>query len=210
MFTPAPQDPLIASIRSVLAPLPIHDDTHLVQRHGQKQASVLMPLVHRGTQWEVLFTRRPQHMKSHAGQISFPGGKIEPGEKPCDGALRETHEEVGVAATDIDMLGRLPSFNAADKYRITPYVGVINPDAAIIPEAGEVDEVFEVPFSFLMEPNNHVRRDLEINGEPHIFYDMPWPKKQDPSHHIWGMTAMMIYRLYDKLYPDPDREVARL
>ena len=197
MFSCFLQDPIIAKISEVLEPIDMSDDTHIPKREGQRPAAVLMPLVMRG-EWQVLLTRRPMHLQNHPGQIAFPGGRTEEGERPYQAALRETHEEVGIAASDIHLLGRLPSFNAASEYRVTPLVGLLNPDAKIIPDPGEVDEVFEVPFSFFMNKNNHVWRELEFEGEPHILYDMPWPTKDEPTHHVWGMTAMMMYRLYQR------------
>lgn len=199
MFRSALNDDLIQNIQKVLEPLEITGDTHMPKRDGQRRASVLMPLVKREEEWRVLLTRRPMHMKNHAGQVSFPGGKTEAGETPCAGALRETHEEVGIVPADVQLLGRLSSFNAVSEFRITPYVGIFNPDAKIIPEAGEVEEAFEVPFSFFMSPNNHVRREVQFESKPFILYDMPWPSAQNRVHHIWGMTAMILYQLYKRM-----------
>ena len=198
MFSAYLADPLIAKITGALEPIDIDGDTHIPKREGQRPAAVLMPLVQRENEWQVLLTRRPMHLPRHPGQIAFPGGRTEAGELPCEAALRETHEEVGIAARDIHLLGRLPSFNAASEYRVTPFVGLLNPAAKIIPDPGEVEEVFEVPFSFFMDRNNHVRREVEFEGEMHILFDMPWPAKDNPTHHVWGMTAMMMYRLYQR------------
>ena len=187
-------DPLIARIQDILNPVDMHDDSHVPKREGQKQASTLMPLIKRND-WQVLLTRRPMHMPTHKGQISFPGGRVEAGETPSQGALRETREEVGVAANDIHLLGRLHSFNATSQFRITPFVGVINPQAEIIPDPGEVDEVTEIPLSFFLDRTNHVSRIVEFNGVSHELFDMPWPDPDAPTWHVWGMTAMMMYRL---------------
>jgi len=193
-------DPLIEKIKTGLEPLAFADDTHAAKRHGQRPASVLMPLVSRADGWNVLLTRRPQHMNNHAGQISFPGGRTEAGETPLEGALRETHEEVGIRKDEIFPIGRLPSFNAVSEFRVTPYVGIFDPNAQIIPEPAEVDEAFEIPFHFFMDPVNHVERRVEFNGQEHILYDMPWPHQDNITHHVWGMTAMMIYRLYQRAF----------
>ncbi|MEE9272553.1 MAG: CoA pyrophosphatase [Robiginitomaculum sp.] len=198
MFSPYLEDPLIAKIQSVLQPVEMVDDTHIPKREGQRQASVLMPLVRRD-EWQILFTRRPMHMKKYPGQIAFPGGGIEAGESPRQGALRETHEEIGIAEENIFILGRLPSFNAVSEYRITPFIGLLNPQVEIVPDPGEVDEVFEASFSFFMNKNNHIERHVEFDGQTHTLFDMPWPSQDNITHHIWGMTAMMIYRLYQKL-----------
>ena len=142
MFSAQLQDPIITKITSALLPVGICGDTHIPKRDGQKQASVLMPLVRRENEWQILLTKRPLHLENHPGQIAFPGGKTETGETPCEGALRETQEEVGIEAHHIHLLGRLPSFNAASQYRITPYVGLFSPQAKIIPDPGEVEEAF--------------------------------------------------------------------
>jgi len=188
-------DPLIERIGTVLQTVDMCDDSHIPKRDGQRPAAVLMPLVKRG-EWKVLLTRRPMHMPTHPGQISFPGGRTEAGETPCQGALREAHEEVGVVASDIHLLGRLPSFNAVSEFRVTPFVGVLNPKATIIPCASEVEETMEIPFDFFMDRENHVPRKVEFEGAAHQLYDMPWPNAKEPTWHVWGMTAMMIYRLY--------------
>jgi 8-oxo-dGTP pyrophosphatase MutT (NUDIX family) len=193
-------DPVIKKVLTGLEALEFSDDTFVPRREGQRQASVLMPLVPRDDEWNVLFTRRPEHMKTHAGQISFPGGRTEGDETPLDGALRETCEEVGIQARDIHPIGRLPTFNAVSEFRVTPFVGLVHPKAEIIPEPNEVDEAFEIPFSFFMDPVNHVERRIEFNGEEHILFDMPWPHKNDIHHNVWGMTAMMMYRLYERAF----------
>ena len=199
MFRSSLDDPLIVRVKAALDPLQIEGDTHVPKRTGQRPASVLMPLVLRAADWHVLLTRRPMHMKSHAGQVSFPGGRTEIGETPCEGALRETYEEVGIGREDIHLLGRLPSFNAVSEYRITPYVGIFNPAAIITPDPGEVDAVFEIPLSFFMSRNNHIRREVKFENEWHILYDMPWPNAENMVHNVWGMTAMILYRLYERL-----------
>ncbi len=189
------KDPLIARISAVLETVDMCDDSHIPKRDGQRPATILIPLVKRD-EWHVLLTRRPMHMPTHPGQISFPGGRTENGETPCQGALRETHEEVGVIASDINLLGRLASFDAVSEFRVTPFVGVLNPDAKIIPCESEVEETIEIPFAFFMDVKNHVPRKVEFEGVMHQLYDMPWPNAKNPTWHIWGMTAMMMYRLY--------------
>ncbi len=191
-------DPLIKRVGAVLKTVDMCDDSHIPKREGQRPATVLMPLVKRD-EWKVLLTRRPMHMPTHPGQISFPGGRTEPGETPCEGALRETHEEVGVVASDVHLLGRLPSFNAVSEFRVTPFVGVLNPSAKIIPCASEVEETIEIPFGFFMNAQNHVSRKVEFEGAVHQLYDMPWPNTDKPTWHVWGMTAMMMYRLFQRM-----------
>ncbi|MCF6220949.1 MAG: CoA pyrophosphatase [Robiginitomaculum sp.] len=191
-------DPLIGSITAMLSSVDMCDDSHTPKRDGQRPASVLIPLVKRNI-WHILLTRRPLHMPTHPGQISFPGGRTEAGETPCQGALRETREEIGIGAQDIHLLGRLPSFNAVSQYRVTPFVGVLNPAAKIIPCPSEVEDTIEIPFAFFMNPENHIPRKVEFDGTTHKLYDMPWPNADAPTWHIWGMTAMMLYRIYQRI-----------
>ena len=194
-------DALIKRITAMLSSVDMCDDSHIPKRGGQRPASVLIPLVKRD-EWHVLLTSRPMHLPTHPGQISFPGGRTEAGENPCQGALRETFEEVGIAANDIHLLGRLPSFNAVSEFRVTPFVGVLNPAAKIIPCPREVEETMEIPFAFFMDTNNHIPRKVEFDGRAHKLYDMPWPSADNPTWHVWGMTAMMLYRLYQGIYDE--------
>ncbi|MDA8708746.1 CoA pyrophosphatase [Hellea sp.] len=192
-------DPIITKLRSGLLPVDISDGADELKRKGQRGASVLMPLVMRD-EWHVILTQRPQTMPSHAGQIAFPGGKREIGETALDAALRETEEEVGLKAADISVIGRLPSFNAVSEYRITPFVGIVNSAAPIIPDDHEVDDVFETPLSFVMNAENHKARDIFFEGKNHRLYDMPYNSPDGTYRNIWGMTAMMMYRLYQRSY----------
>jgi len=137
-------------------------------------------------------------MPSHPGQISFPGGKVEQGESALEAVYRETHEEIGITHGEIEIIGRLPSFNAVSQYRVTPYVGIINSEARITPDPREVADVFEIPLSFLMDPKNHVPRDVFFDGREHRLYDMPYDEPNGVHRNLWGMTAMMIYRVYQR------------
>lgn len=192
-------DPIIATLCKGLLPVKISDGTDAVKREGQRGASVLMPLVMRDA-WQVILTQRPQTMPQHPGQIAFPGGKREAGETALEAVLRETEEEIGVTADDIKILGRLPSFNAVSEYRVTPFVGIVNSKAKILPDDREVADVFETPLSFLMAAENHVPRDIFFEGKNHRLYDMPYNSPDGTHRNIWGMTAMMMYRLYQRSY----------
>lgn len=194
-------DPIILRVQGALLPLQIADGADEVKRDGQRQASVLMPLIKR-KEWTVLLTKRPMTMPRHPGQISFPGGRREPFETAMEAALRETHEEVGIEPKDVHVLGRLPSFNAVSDYRVTPYVGVVNAAAKIIPCPREVEEVFEVPFAFLMNAVNHIARDVTFDGKEHRLYDMPYESMNGIHRNIWGMTAMIMRRLYERGFVD--------
>ena len=190
-------DPLIEGVRRALLPLEITDGTDRITREGQRRASVLMPLIARDD-WQVLLTQRPDTMPNHPGQISFPGGKVETGERARDAALRETREEVGIPADNITLIGRLPSFDAVSQYRVTPFVGIVNPETDIIPDPREVAEAFEVPLSFVMNPDNHVARDITFDGREHRMWDMPYTGADGVYRYIWGMTAMMMFRVWER------------
>jgi len=190
-------DAVLDKVRQALLPLVISDGTDEIKREGQRRAAVLCPLVMRD-EWHVILTQRPETMPSHPGQIAFPGGKAEAGETIAQTALRETEEEIGIQVKDIELLGRLPSFNAVSKYRITPFVGLVSSTAAIIPDPREVESVFEVPLSFLMDSNNHIRREVFFDNKEHVLFDMPYDGPDGRHRNIWGMTAMTIYRLWQR------------
>jgi NTP pyrophosphatase (non-canonical NTP hydrolase)/8-oxo-dGTP pyrophosphatase MutT (NUDIX family) len=130
----------------------------------------------------ILFTRRAASLKNHAGQISFPGGRVEPADTgPVDAALRETEEEIGLARSHVEVVGFLPDHLVISGYRVTPVVALVAPGFEIAVDATEVEEVFEVPMSFVLDSRNHVRRVREFDGEQIEFTDFPYGR-----HNIWG------------------------
>lgn len=196
----AKQEAVIARLSDVLLPVDVTNGTEDVKREGQRVAAVLALLVRRSSGWNIILTQRPETMPSHPGQISFPGGKREQGEHIRVAALRETEEEIGVSREDITLIGRLPSFDALSQYRITPFVGLLNSHAVLIANPGEVEDIFEVPLSYLMDDTNHIPREVSFDGKGHKLIDMPYDSPDGTHRNIWGMTAMMIYRLYQRLY----------
>ncbi len=191
---------VIARLSDALLPVEIIDRTDAVKREGQRVAAVLALLVQRELGWHIVLTQRPETMPSHPGQISFPGGKKEEWETVQTAALRETEEEIGVMADNITLIGRLPSFDAVSDYRVTPFVGLMDSNAEMIPNPGEVEDIFEVPMMFLMDDANHKPRHVFFDGNDHRLIDMPYDDSFGVHRNIWGMTAMMIYRLYQRLY----------
>jgi len=167
-----------------------------------RPAAVLVGLVARDAGPGVLLTRRAEHLEHHPGQISFPGGHIEPGDAdPEAAALREAHEEIGLPAQCVEVLGRLDDYVTRTGFHITPIVGVVQPLAAakLVPDPEEVDEVFEVPLSFLLDPTNHHRHERMYDGIARSFYAMPY---QD--YYNWGATAGMLMDLYQTRSDDDD------
>lgn len=192
-------DPLIQALKACLAPLEISNGTDQATREGQRRASVLIPLVRRGGVWNVILTQRPEHMPRHPGQISFPGGRVEKGETALQAALRETEEEIGIAPSLVTPIGRLASFDAVSLFRVTPFVGIVDSSAIFTIDPNEVDDVFEQRFDFFMNSDNHNPRNIEYKGENIRLYDMPYTQDDGTHRNVWGMTAMMLYRLHQKL-----------
>ena len=160
-----------------------------------RPAAVLVGLIDRGDDFGVLLTLRPETMASHAGQVAFPGGRIEPGETALQAALREAHEEVGVTPDTVRILGQGDTYLTGTGFAVAPFVGILPADFVAVPHAREVADVFETPLSFLMDSANHERHEREFRGALRAYYAMP-----HNGRYIWGATAGMIKALYDRLY----------
>jgi 8-oxo-dGTP pyrophosphatase MutT (NUDIX family) len=162
------------------------------EREMLRAASVLLPIVARQAELTVLFTQRTAHLKEHSGQVSFPGGRAEPHDPgPEATALRETHEEIGLDPRRVEVLGLLPEYRTRTGFRVTPVVGLVAPPFELRPDAYEVEEVFEVPLSFLLDPRHHLRHSREWQGELRWFFAIPYGER-----YIWGATAGMLVNLY--------------
>ncbi len=164
-------------------------------------ASVLVPLVAHASGVTVLLTRRTEHLRDHAGQISFPGGRAE--EIDADAvhtALREAEEEVGLAPAHVDVIGLLPVYTTVTGFHVTPVVALVRPGFTLAIDSFEVAEAFEVPLAFLMDPAHHRRHVFEFGGERRQFLSMPWQgvdaAGQPREYFIWGATAAMLRNLY--------------
>lgn len=161
-----------------------------------RDAAVLIGIIDRGDEPGVVLTLRTGHLKSHAGQVAFPGGKIDPTDSgPVDAALREADEEIGLARERVEPLGNLAPYLTGSGYRVVPVIGVIRGEAPFLPNPGEVEAVFEVPLGFLMNPANHQKLSREWQGRQRYFYAMPYGER-----YIWGVTAGIIRSLYDTVY----------
>jgi 8-oxo-dGTP pyrophosphatase MutT (NUDIX family) len=172
------------------------DLRHLIVRPGLKNAAVLVPVVDHGEEANVLLTKRTERLRSHSGQVSFPGGTIDPADAtPEDAALRETTEEIGLGAADIEVIGRMPDYVTGSGYRIAPVLGIVRADYFLTINQDEVDDAFEVPLSFLMDPANHRRESRIWQERERFYYTMPYGER-----FIWGVTAGIIRTLYERFY----------
>lgn len=173
---------------------------HRFTEREPAHASVLVPLVLRDTM-TVLLTQRTDHLTDHPGQISFPGGRAETFDVDATAtALREAREEIGLSASDVDVIGSLPTYTTGTGFIVTPVVGFLRPGFSAQADPFEVAEVFEVPLAFLMSPTNHHRHAVEVGGVRREFLSMPWPghdeQGQPRRYFIWGATAAMLRNLY--------------
>ncbi|WP_246731662.1 CoA pyrophosphatase [Methylocapsa sp. S129] len=160
-----------------------------------RPAAVLAPIVARPDGPTVLLTLRASSLRSHSGQVAFPGGKIDEGETPLAAALREAQEEIGLDPGAVEPLGWLDPYLTGTGYRIMPLVGIVEPPLALALNPAEVEDVFEAPLSFLMNEANHQRHAREWQGGLRHFYAMPWRER-----YIWGATAGILRNLYERLY----------
>lgn len=160
-------------------------------------AAVLVALINRATGITVVLTQRTAHLNDHAGQISFPGGRVEDDDLDrVHTALREAEEETGLDRSTVHVIGSLPDYDIPTGFRVTPIVGWIEPPVAFDPDPFEVAEVFEVPLSHFLDPANHLRRSDEVQGRRRNYYAMPYGHR-----NIWGATAGMLFSLYRALTP---------
>jgi 8-oxo-dGTP pyrophosphatase MutT (NUDIX family) len=160
------------------------------------EAAVLVPVVLRDSGLTVLLTQRTEHLTDHAGQVSFPGGRVEHSDpNPIATALRETHEETGVAAEHIDVLGSLPRYLTGTGYAITPVTGLVRPSFELAPDEFEVAQVFEVPLAYLTDPANYRLHRAQLpDGSVRQYYSVPFE-----DYFIWGATAAMLRGVYQVL-----------
>jgi 8-oxo-dGTP pyrophosphatase MutT (NUDIX family) len=159
-------------------------------------AAVLIGLVEREAGPTVLLTRRSDTMRSHTGQVALPGGRVDPGERPWETALREAHEEVGLEPRFVSLLGLSTPYQTGTGYLITPVVGFVRPGFELKANPDEVADIFETPFSFLMDLANYEEHERELpTGEKRRFYAATHDER-----YIWGATAGILRALYERLY----------
>lgn len=168
-------------------------------RAAGKPAAVLMPMLERQGQLSMLFTLRSRHLKHHAGQVSFPGGKQEPSDNNLlSTALRETHEEIGIHPQCIEVIGSLPRYRTVSRFEVVPYVGFVRMPLEMALDTNEVESVFEVPLSFLLDKNNHfIHWVKRKNAAQHPIYFIKWHEQV-----IWGATAAFVRVLSNHVAQD--------
>jgi 8-oxo-dGTP pyrophosphatase MutT (NUDIX family) len=159
-------------------------------------AAVLIPVVARDPEATLILTQRTANLAAHAGQISFPGGKVDAGDAdPAAAAMREANEEIGLAPSSVSVVGYLAPYLSRTGFRIQPVVGRVEPGFALSVNPEEVVDAFEVPLSFLMNPANHRRGTRRFAGRDRYFYEMPFGDR-----YIWGVTAGILRELYEQLF----------
>jgi 8-oxo-dGTP pyrophosphatase MutT (NUDIX family) len=185
-----------AIVRRLAAPPPplAPEDLHVVPIPDGvpvTEAAVMVPLVPRDAGLQVLFTQRTAHLADHAGQICFPGGRVEPDDRSREEtALRETEEEIGLGRTRVRLLGRLPDYEIPSGFRIVPVVAWIEPPFELRPDPFEVASTFEVPLVHFLDPARYQRREYHFRGRHRHYMAIPYE-----GRYIWGATAAMLYSL---------------
>jgi len=175
------------------------DDGNAVELFGLTEpltpAAVLVALIERSSGMTVLLTRRTESLSSHGGQISFPGGRVEQNDgAPVCTALREAEEEIGLAPSHVEILGRLANYVVGTGYRITPVVGFVDPVQHFVRDEREVAEIFEVPLDIVMERKNYRQEHMRVKNIDRSYYVLPYGR-----YRIWGATASILVNLRETL-----------
>lgn len=158
---------------------------------GRRPAAVLVPVLGAGEgSLRLLLTQRTDHLRDHAGQISFPGGGFKPGESALEAALREAEEEIGLSRSAVHVFGEMPCYHTGTGFNVSPMVAFVAPDAPLRPDPGEVADIFEAPLDFLLDPHNFRRETRYYRGAWRSFLAVPWA-----GRYIWGATAGMLAQL---------------
>jgi 8-oxo-dGTP pyrophosphatase MutT (NUDIX family) len=188
---------LARRLRAALAaaPLepPLEGDLPELRAEATNQAAVLIAITDR-TEPGLLLTVRREHLRTHAGQIAFPGGRIETGEDATAAALREAHEEVLLDPSAVEVVGAIEPYRTVTGFVVTPVLGVVPPDLPLTPHEHEVAELFEAPLRFLLDPANQLRQSGLFQGRERHYYEILWNGRR-----IWGATAAMIVNLSRRL-----------
>jgi 8-oxo-dGTP pyrophosphatase MutT (NUDIX family) len=184
-----------AEIRARLQSRAIGQQGNGTPEQNNIRAAVLVPLIERADGWSVVMTLRSADLADHAGQISLPGGRIDPGDADAQAAaLREAEEEIGLPPDHVELVGRLDTWLTGTGFEVTPVVGLVRPPPPYRPDPVEVAEVFEVPLDFILDKRNHQWRSRELAGKQRFFWAIPYLHR-----NIWGATAGMLVNLADAL-----------
>jgi len=168
---------------------------NLLNKGALKQAAVLLPLIKRQHALHIIFTERALHLRHHPGQISFPGGRYERSDNSLQQtALRETEEEIGILPSQVNIFGSLPDLPTISGFVVSPFLGFVDNDHRILIDQQEVRSVFEVPLTYLLDPNNFYKQHLFANKKRHFTYCIPYKNRL-----IWGATAQMLKNLQEHL-----------
>jgi 8-oxo-dGTP pyrophosphatase MutT (NUDIX family) len=186
-------DRLRAALSKTPVEPPLEGDYPELRAHASKQAAVLIAVTDREDPG-VLLTVRREHLRTHAGQIAFPGGRVEPGEEPVAAALREAQEEILLEPAAVDLVGAIEQYRTVTGYVVTPVLGVVPPDLPLEPHEHEVAELFEAPLAYLLAPANQRRVSTLFQGRERHYYEIVWNGRR-----IWGATAAMIVNLSRRL-----------
>jgi 8-oxo-dGTP pyrophosphatase MutT (NUDIX family) len=172
----------------------IEDERYLGDTVQHRAAAVLIPITDRAEPG-VILTQRPTWLRSHAGQVAFPGGKVDDtDENSIFAALREAEEELNIPPARVEVIGVADTYYSGSGYSIAPVVGIIPPDLELQPNPQEVEDWFEVPLAFLLDPANSIKKEASWNGQQRSYYDMQWGERR-----IWGVTAGIIANLVRRL-----------
>lgn len=174
-------------------PPTLRNDAAFEPAEAIRPAAVLIGLTDR-REPGLLLTYRPLEMRQHAGQVAFPGGKLDPGEDAVTAALRETHEELGIDPSEVAVIGSTDHFITGTGYEITPVLGLMRPDIPIAPNPAEVSGWFEAPLRYVFDPANHSRKHAIYKGRLRTYTEIMWE-----GHRIWGVTAAIIANLATRL-----------
>lgn len=195
LYAQVPAEAVDTALPALRSDADLNADIALRTMEKPRAAAVLVGLLERDGELHVLLTQRSDELPTHAGQIAFPGGKIDAEDAgPVECALRETHEETGVSPEFVEPAGFLDVYETGTGFRIVPVVGLLRPGFDLVPEPGEVTEIFDVPLAHFMEPANHFRHSRVWQGRTRQYYAMPYGER-----YVWGATAGMLRNLHDRI-----------
>ena len=199
---PPGADPALGQVTEVVdEPIPPEIRDRL--QTGRRPAAVLVPVL--GAEQgalRLLLTQRTDHLRDHAGQISFPGGGLKSGETSLEAALREAEEEVGLARSAVEIFGEMPRYHTGTGFNVSPMVAFVAPGARLAPDPGEVAEIFEAPLDFLVDPRNFRQETRYYRGAWRSFLAVPWA-----GRYIWGATAGMLVQLSRIIHGVPAKAI---